>query len=820
MWTLTHIYYELEIIFNPAYTTTWSSLDLVNPVINPITGDITSFDYSKFDDYVVQPIPLQHHELSTTTRNKIMYWLDKDFSITVNYDLPMGGSVNPDNYQVNILHGIPITVQPKTVNVGGTQIRYVFDRWEDGNTSNPRTFYASHDVSHTAVMKPRPPLVSSSSTATATTNQRKLLHVLATWNRPDAYHLTYQSSGEVWYTTKSSSGATWSNEKLISRGTGTALSPSIAEPTYWGDDTTYVVWLDTELVGGQTKYSVFFRKISLVTGQLTPIEKVEFGGAQYWARPNATPVAVRLGAMPNFTDVTVAFEAENSGIILAHRYYYGTNGIIWWAQELPGTTANSARPSMAISFDYAPYNASIAYDEDGMIFFANSDAAHQTPVVFDVPEKISSGQFSNNQCASLAVSPANEKFVSWISADWWYTGCGFAVVRKWDSSNGWSVATGFIDDLGNPEFLTSSICAHDIWQGATTFWADRSVLVNMVSPDGFSWTTNSYSTYSTPFDFPNLVALADPHTIASVLTKATQPPYQDPYEVKFEVRDNSNWFDQPLAKGTELDSLAEMTRSYRLIELRDTVSGAKAAAIFGEISLIDRAGNVLNKIRHAKPLRPQDVLRTAAFRLGSARSIELDFGLAGRNWSREVEYSVDLIDSISGQNIQTIISRPVRGVGHPGFRGRVRKNITQGNTTNPVYLALRFAGNSLQLDQSLSNIIVVGKKGIFFKQDRSGESQDSKPAVYAIHQNFPNPFNPSTTISFDLPENSIVSLVIYDVLGRKVTHLEDGMKEPGYHTTTWNASNVASGVYFARFMATDVNGNVKLSKVSKLLLAK
>ena len=113
MWTLTHIYYELEIIFNPAYTTTWSSLDLVNPVINPITGDITSFDYSKFDDYVVQPIPLQHHELSTTTRNKIMYWLDKDFSITVNYDLPMGGSVNPDNYQVNILHGIPITVQPR-----------------------------------------------------------------------------------------------------------------------------------------------------------------------------------------------------------------------------------------------------------------------------------------------------------------------------------------------------------------------------------------------------------------------------------------------------------------------------------------------------------------------------------------------------------------------------------------------------------------------------------------------------------------------------------------------------------------------------------
>lgn len=814
------IVYSLEIIFNPSYEPTYSALDLVNPQFDDLTGDITSFERSRFDDYVVQATPLQHHELSTTTRTKIMYWLDKDFNITVNYDLPMGGSVNPDNYQVNILHGITITVQPKTVNVGGTQIRYVFDRWEDGNTSNPRTFYASHNVSHTAVMKPRPPLVSTSPTATATNNQRKLLNVLGTWNRPNAYYLAYQSAGDVWYTRSFNNGTTtWSGEVLVSRGTGTALSPSIAEPRYWGDDTTYVVWLDTEQSGGQTKYSVFFRKISLVTGQLTPIEKVEFGGAQYWARPNATPVAVRLGAMPNFPDVTVAFEAENNGIILAHRYYYGSNGIIWWWTQLQGTTTNSARPSMAISFDATPYNVSIAFDQDGMIYFATSSVAHQYPVVFGTPAKISSDKFSNNQSASLAVSPANDKYVSWISLDWWYTGCGFAVVRKWDPMNGWTAVSAFIDDLGNPEYLTSSICAHDFFQGATMFWADRSVLVNMVSPDGFYWTANSLSSYSTSFDFPNLVSLADPYTIASVLTKNTQPPYQDPYEVKFEVRNNSNLFNQPLAKGTELDSLTEMTRQYRLIELRDTSSDAKVAALFGEIRLTDRAGNVLGKVRHARPLRQSDVLRTAAFRIGSARAIELDFGLAGRNWSRETEFSVDLIDSTSGENIQTIISRPARGVGHPGFRGRVRKNLTT-STTNPVYLALRFEGNQHLLNQIASNIIIIGKKGMLFKQDGSEGSQDSKPVAYAIHQNFPNPFNPSTTIKFDLPENSNVSLVVYDVLGRKVSELVNGSREAGYHSATWDASNVASGVYFARFTAADANGNMKLSKVSKLLLTK
>ncbi len=691
---------------------------------------------------------------------------------------------------------------------------WAFVAWSDGNTSNPRNLLPTDNTSLYAVFKKH--LGSSLSWATGPPNQRKLLHTFATWNRRDAYHLVYQS-GEVWYTTKSSSGATWSNEKLISRGTGTALSPSIAEPTYWGDDTTYVVWLDTEQSGGQTKYSVFFRKISLVTGQLTPIEKVEFGGAQYWARPNATPVAVRLGAMPNYPDVTVAFEAENAGIVAAHRYYYGSNGIIWWATQLQGTSVNSAKPSMAISFDVTPYNVSIAYDEGGLIYFATSDAAHQTPVIFGARVKISSDQFSGNQSASLAVSPTNEKYVSWISLDWWYTGSGFAMVRKWDSIYGWSVVSGFCDDLGNPEYLTSSICAHDFWQGATMFWADRSVLVNMVSPDGFYWTTNSYSTYPTAFDFPNLVSLADPYTIASVLTKNNQAPY----EVKFEIRNNSNWFDQPLAKGTEFDSLAEMTRHYRLIEVGDTSSDAKVAALFGEIRLIDRAGNVLDKVRHARPLRQSDVLRTAAFRIGSARAIELDFGLAGRNWSREIEFSVNLIDSTSGENIQTIISRPARGVGHPGFRGRVRKNISAGNTTSPVYLALSFAGNPRQLDQHLSSIIIVGKKGMIFKQDDgSGGSQGSKPSVFAVHQNYPNPFNPSTTIKFDLPENSNVSLVVYDVLGRRVGELANGFLEAGYHSATWNASSVASGVYFARFTATDLNGSVKLSKVSKLVLAK
>jgi hypothetical protein len=94
------------------------------------------------------------------------------------------------------------------------------------------------------------------------------------------------------------------------------------------------------------------------------------------------------------------------------------------------------------------------------------------------------------------------------------------------------------------------------------------------------------------------------------------------------------------------------------------------------------------------------------------------------------------------------------------------------------------------------------------------------PRQFALHPNHPNPFNPTTTIRYDLPEDSHVSLIIYDVLGRKVAEVINEVQGAGFKSVTWDASAVASGVYLARFTAIDENGSVKLSKTMKLVLAK
>ena len=88
---------------------------------------------------------------------------------------------------------------------------------------------------------------------------------------------------------------------------------------------------------------------------------------------------------------------------------------------------------------------------------------------------------------------------------------------------------------------------------------------------------------------------------------------------------------------------------------------------------------------------------------------------------------------------------------------------------------------------------------------------------------YPNPFNPSTVISYQLSGEGTrynVSLKVYDMLGREVAVLVEGMKDAGYYKATFDASRLASGIYFARLVATPQDGNKPFTKTMKMLLTK
>ena len=96
---------------------------------------------------------------------------------------------------------------------------------------------------------------------------------------------------------------------------------------------------------------------------------------------------------------------------------------------------------------------------------------------------------------------------------------------------------------------------------------------------------------------------------------------------------------------------------------------------------------------------------------------------------------------------------------------------------------------------------------------------DLLPKTFALHDNYPNPFNPNTTIRFDLPSEADVSILVFNVLGQKIKTIEKSQMNPGYHSIIWNATNaqgsqVSAGMYFYQLRTND------FVKTKKMILLK
>jgi hypothetical protein len=141
------------------------------------------------------------------------------------------------------------------------------------------------------------------------------------------------------------------------------------------------------------------------------------------------------------------------------------------------------------------------------------------------------------------------------------------------------------------------------------------------------------------------------------------------------------------------------------------------------------------------------------------------------------------------------------------------------NTEEAVYAeidamtaAIMLDGNDSTLQKGSTGKYLVKGKGDYFgrlneilKQNFGKGKTESKketlPTEYTLYQNYPNPFNPTTIIKYDLPESGNVSLIIYDILGRRVKTLISEQQPAGRYEISFNASNLASGAYIYQLRA-------------------
>jgi hypothetical protein len=87
------------------------------------------------------------------------------------------------------------------------------------------------------------------------------------------------------------------------------------------------------------------------------------------------------------------------------------------------------------------------------------------------------------------------------------------------------------------------------------------------------------------------------------------------------------------------------------------------------------------------------------------------------------------------------------------------------------------------------------------EEGTSAGSEMDLPMEFALKQNYPNPFNPTTQIQYALPQASEVRIDVFNVMGQRVATLVNGAQNAGFHTVTFDANRLASGVYIYRMQA-------------------
>ena len=203
--------------------------------------------------------------------------------------------------------------------------------------------------------------------------------------------------------------------------------------------------------------------------------------------------------------------------------------------------------------------------------------------------------------------------------------------------------------------------------------------------------------------------------------------------------------------------------------------------------------------------------------------IDIDFNGPIRGIEFELEYDSELIELHSPRLLSlqenVLISSKMNNVD----RKKIIVANLQGGAIDPTgdsYVKIPLDFKGLQYDigmVEIRDVVLVGINGGILDNIIQSSASEVKliPAQYSLQQNFPNPFNPSTEIRFNLPSDGYVNLEVYNLTGQKVKTLESRNMQPGYHSIIWDGTNhsgekVSTGMYFYMIQAGKFHNTKKM----------
>ncbi|TLY31411.1 MAG: T9SS type A sorting domain-containing protein [Ignavibacteria bacterium] len=188
----------------------------------------------------------------------------------------------------------------------------------------------------------------------------------------------------------------------------------------------------------------------------------------------------------------------------------------------------------------------------------------------------------------------------------------------------------------------------------------------------------------------------------------------------------------------------------------------------------------------------------------------------GSTWSSQSSGTLSYFFGVSFIDANTGFAVGSGGTIARTTNGGADWTIFPSRTSNNLYAVSVLDTNRGIIVGGNGSIVLLTDTGMVVTRVR--EPISGIPQGFQLYQNFPNPFNSNTTIEFEINAPGFISLTVYDLLGRKISTLAEGVLEPGVHRRTFDGSSLGSGIYFYRLETVDRVRGLHERQTRKLLL--
>jgi subtilisin family serine protease len=753
-----------------------------------------------------------------------------------------GGSIKYQSTTYTSPYTIPNYYWQQTVsaiNQNNNGIDFIFSHWDDGVKDKTRQLPLQNNGDYAAIFTGH--FYSASPTALTHNGGRKV------WTTPywdgetgAGYRVVYEDNGDIYYTEYLEHPAFpgtyyWTDEILLSDGSGNNKNPAITASVDL--QRACVVWqqYDPSLNRYHIKYreaqsGTWGEPVTISTTTTASEPQPVVGGTSWPFPPPSNPYYWHF--------------VWNNGNGL--KYALAQQDNIFYVVDIQGTDANCHNPTITDNYYNVPSTIGIAWDKMGHVYYQeveyDAPQAPYNPV--GSPVDLSCG-IVGSQTPSISQAFVNYNMMLTWSANYEFESCNeekgripteavgnkIIVARRKDGNGNWGIPRYIqygskYNNIAPSVGYNTSGHFHVLWEVQ-----NQNKLAKLDYVEGEGWQSNGQAQIFTGAGIktPSISSFGSSVNKAVWAINTSSPfsiIHQDitPAAEKLEQTTGNEVYREGIIY---LSELIPESDGILIIELEAVEDISQNKAI--PFAPVSREAVTFMGSDYFSPLA-----NAAQYKLKvNLRGIGVEIPALSNSSNWEIFRAVLKAAPVNGK---AITGNEVPAENPPNILKRFDwEELLRLIKSKDFYIEKEYVidlskwiGSSIYIDMELLKNLPVevafaeeirlddpsgnNIEGVpLLSKINSGISEDSKIIHdYALHPAYPNPFNPSTIIAFDLPETQHVKLEIFDISGRKVRTLVDQTVNAGRHQVSWNGQNesgisVASGIYLYRLQAGNLS---------------